>query len=149
MDVNRICPDHLEFARYLDRYYGRAIAKNYLKFICNPEYMSLRRQGSVKHSEKALERANFQPKMPRPKEGWRCAAQAHIQRVGREILEATPNLAPKELEKAISKTYPFGGLKMGQGYRVWRKELKAFLEQVRGERRDRRLTQTRSYRRKA
>lgn len=125
----RICPAHLEYARELDRNHGRAIAKNYLRQVLNPDYMSPYRLGAVKHAEKALERANFQPKIQRPPNGWQFAIRTHIQRVGSEILKQYPSIGLRSLRQEINKSYPFGS-KANYPYRVWRKELKAYLKQI-------------------
>lgn len=128
----RICPAHLEYAQYLDRHHGRAIAKNYLRSVTDPNYMSTQRLGAVKHAEKCLERSLFTPNPKCPPEGWEIATRKHIQEVGGEIVAFNPNISPQELEKRITKTYPFGA-KVNHGYKVWRKELKSYISQIKFE----------------
>lgn len=125
----RICPAHLEYARELDRTHGRAIAKNYLRQVLSPDYMSAHRLGAVRHSEKSLEKSVFAQEIPRPPEGWRVAMRQHIEKIGGEILAQFPDIEPKVLGKQIAKTYSYGS-KTNHPYRVWQKELRHYLKQV-------------------
>ena len=137
----RICPAHLEYARELDRNHGRAIAKNYLRQVTSPDYMSPHKLGAVKHAERAMEKTLALMNVPCPPEGWETATRAHIQRVGSEIVERHPGIEPKELEKSITQTYPFGP-KANHSYKVWRKQLKAYIDQVKLEQLGRQIAQS-------
>lgn len=127
--ANSILPEQLEFAHYLDRCYGRQIAKNYLRLVTDPKYLSKERLAIVKRNAIVLERAwQFTKEVERPAEGWKIAAQQHIQKVGDEIRAVQPSISLKELEREISKTYPFGP-RTRHPHQVWRKELKSYLSQ--------------------
>lgn len=137
----RICPAHLEYARELDRNHGRAIAKNYLRKVLDPDYMSTKSLGAVKHAEKSLEKAIARQPVPEPPEGWQAAAKSHIKQVGDKFLAVNPDIEPKSLEKAIGKTYPFGS-KQGKPYKLWLKELRAFIKQFRFDQTNRLLAES-------
>lgn len=128
-----LSPEHLEYARYLDRVHGRIVAKNYLRAVTSPDYLSTERLAAAKRAEKGLEKAAFNQKVPCPPEGWRFAIRRHIRQVGRETLAATPDIQIKDLEQAITKSYSYGS-KADHPYKVWREELKAYLSQVHFER---------------
>lgn len=137
----KICPAHLEYARELDRNHGRAIAKNYLRRVLGPDYMSTKSLGDVKRTEKAIEKAIAKQPVPQPPEGWQAAAKNHIKQVGDKFLTINPDTEPKSLEKAIGKTYPFGP-KQGKPYKLWLKELRAYIKQFRFEQTNRLLAET-------
>lgn len=125
--------EDVEYARYLDRVHGRVVAKNYLRAITDPGYLSTERLAAVKRAEKGLERAAFKQKVSCPPEGWKFAIRKHIWRLGDEILAVTPDIQIKDLERAITKSYSYGP-KADHPYKVWREELKAYLSQVHFER---------------
>lgn len=127
--MNRICPAHVEYARYLDRCHGREIAKNYLRKISSPDYMSVKKLKAVKHAETSLKKQLGQRRPDCPPEGWRICHQNHIQKVGDEILAAQPDIELKALEKAITKTYAHGSTST-YAYKVWREELRAYIKQI-------------------
>lgn len=125
--MRHIPPAHVEYARLLDRTHGREIAKNYLRAVTDPSYMSPRKLADVKKSEQMRDAAAFCAKVPRPPGGWKKAAIVHITEVGAELITDNPNSSPQQLEKAIAKTYPFGA-RENQPYKVWREELKRYIE---------------------
>lgn len=128
-----LSPEDVEYARYLDRVHGRVVAKNYLRAITDPNYLSTERLAAVKRAEKGLERAAFKQKVSCPPEGWRLTIHRHIRQVGNEILAVTPDIQIKDLERAIAKSYCYGP-KADHPYKVWREELKVYLGQIHFER---------------
>ena len=105
---------------------------NYLKLVLNTDYMSAQKLGAVKYAEKSLEKAiavEQRQQVPRPPQGWKVAMRQHIERVGGETLVQFPDIEPKDLGKIITKTYSYGS-KSNYPYKVWREELKQYLNQV-------------------
>lgn len=141
-------PEQLEYAQELERSHGRAVAKNYLRVVSDPNYLSTERLAAVRRAEKGLQNAAFKQKVPCPPEGWKFAIRRHIWRLGRETLAENPDIQVKDLERTITKSYCYGP-KADHPYKVWRQELKVYLGQVHHERTGQRLNNESRRRRRA